>query len=234
MRLSFVIPAHNEQAALPVTLCSIHAAVSAAKVTGGYEMIVVNDASTDATPQVAVAHGARVVPVDKRKIAAVRNAGAARASGELLIFLDADTRLPAATLAAALAALADGAVGGGAVVRADRRLNPFAWVALRAWNWTSRLRRWAAGCFVFVRRDVFERINGFDERYYATEELDFSERVQREGRFVIVREPVVTSARKMAMTRAGEHLRLMLRWLTRGRKAFERRDGLDLWYAPKR
>lgn len=238
VKLSFIIPAHNEAAALPSTLASVHAAACAIQAVGSYEVIVVDDASTDATATIARAGGARVVSVALRKIAAVRNAGVTAreggASGDVLVFLDADTQLPAATLWAAVRALEQGAVGGGAAVRADRRLNPFAWLVLHGWNAMSRLRRWAAGCFIFVRRDVFERIGGFDERYFATEELDFSDRVKARGRFVILREPVVTSARKMAAVRAGEHARLIWRWVLRGRKAFERREGLDLWYDPDR
>lgn len=232
MKLSFVIPAHNEQALLPACLRSIHSAVSAAGLD--YEIIVADDASTDATAQAARDGGARVVPVNLRQIAAVRNAGAAAATGDVLVFIDADTQLPAATLAAALAALGDGAIGGGAVVRADRRLNPAAWTAMKLWNFTSCLRRWAAGCFIFACRDVFERAGRFDQRYHATEELDLSDRLKQHGRFVILRQPVVTSARKMAVMHMGAYLRLALRWLVRGRRTFENRDGLEMWYDPRR
>lgn len=232
MKLSFVIPAHNEQALLPACLRSIHCAASAAGLD--YEIIVVDDASTDATVQAARDGGAHVISVRLRQIAAVRNAGAAAATGDVLVFVDADTQLPAATLAAALAALGDGAIGGGAAVRADRRLNPAAWTAMKLWNLTSRLRRWAAGCFIFARRDVFERAGRFDQRYHATEELDLSDRLRQHGRFVILRQPVVTSARKMAAMHMGTYLRLALRWLVRGRRAFENREGLEMWYDPKR
>jgi glycosyltransferase involved in cell wall biosynthesis len=232
VKLSFVIPAHNEQALLPACLRSIHSAAAAAGLD--YEIIVVDDASTDATAQAARDGGARVVTVNLRQIAAVRNAGAAAATGDALVFVDADTQVPPPTLAAALEALRDGAIGGGAVVRTDRRLNPMAWIAMTGWNLTSRLRRWAAGCFIFVQRDAFERIGGFDHRYYATEELDLSDRLKQQGRFVILRLPVVTSARKMAPMHMGTYLRLALRWLVRGRRAFEKRDGLDMWYDPKR
>ena len=76
--LSVVVPAHNEARLLPATLQAIHAAAAAAGVP--YELIVVDDASTDGTAEVARAHGALVVAVGLRQIAAVRNAGSACSS----------------------------------------------------------------------------------------------------------------------------------------------------------
>ena len=70
--ISFIVPAHNEESCLPRTLQAIH---DAARVTGQpYEIIVVDDASTDATAEVARQHNATVVPVNHRQIAATRNA----------------------------------------------------------------------------------------------------------------------------------------------------------------
>ena len=86
--LSFVVPAHNEQACLGRTVQAIHAA---ARATGRpYEVIVVDDASTDATAEVARKHDATVVSINRRQIAASRNAGGRTARGERLLFVDAD------------------------------------------------------------------------------------------------------------------------------------------------
>ena len=75
--ISFIVPAHNEQASLGRTLEAIH---QAARVVGQpYEIIVVDDASTDATPEIAAQNNARVVSVNHRQIAATRNSGARRA-----------------------------------------------------------------------------------------------------------------------------------------------------------
>ncbi len=108
--ISFIIPAHNEQRLLGSTLDALLA--SAKAVGRAFEVIVVNDASTDHTGQIAQEHGARVVPVELRHIAAVRNAGAQQAVGETLIFVDADTLVPQATLRAALQAIDEGAAAG--------------------------------------------------------------------------------------------------------------------------
>src|SRR5690349_7930964 len=82
--LSFIVPAHNEQACLPRTLRAIHEAAS--DVGQPYEVIVVDDASTDATAGIARQNDAIVVSVNHRQIAATRNSGARAAKGDRLFF----------------------------------------------------------------------------------------------------------------------------------------------------
>ena len=101
--LSFVVPAHNEAELIGRTLAALHAA--AQSLGEPYEIIVVDDASTDGTAALARDQGARVAQVNFRKIAATRNAGAREASGEMLFFVDADTVVPPRALDAALRAL---------------------------------------------------------------------------------------------------------------------------------
>src|SRR5262249_42692102 len=115
--ISFVIPAHNEAELIGRTLSALHN--SARATSESYEIIVVDDASTDGTGTLALDRGARVVAVNCRRIAATRNAGAREATGELLFFVDADTVVPPRAVHAALRALRGGALGGGAGVRFD-------------------------------------------------------------------------------------------------------------------
>src|SRR5436305_7096878 len=116
--VSFILPAHNEEALLPQTLTTLRA--SAESLGTSFEIVVVDDDSTDATAAIAGALADRVVSVRLRHIAAVRNAGARQARGEVLVFVDGDTLVPARPLRAALVALGRGAVGGGAWVEVDR------------------------------------------------------------------------------------------------------------------
>src|SRR4029079_8077114 len=109
--ISFIVPAHNEQASLGRTLEAIHEAARA--VGQPYEVIVVDDASTDTTPEIAAQNNARVVSVNHRQIAATRNSGARSAQGEGLFFVDADTSIHVRALASALRAMDKGAAGGG-------------------------------------------------------------------------------------------------------------------------
>lgn len=233
VKLSFIIPAYNEEALLGRTLESVYTAAQA--VAMPFEVLVVNDASTDRTAEIARARGAHVVDVACRQIAATRNAGARAATGDVFIFLDADTLLPEAVLRAALRALEDGAMGGGARVRFDG-LSPLGlrlfMVVFSFFYFT--MMRWAAGCFIFVRRDAFEKAGGFDERYYASEEIHLSKALKRQGRFVIVREAVVTSGRKVRLYKVREALRPLWRILLHGRRGLQRREGLETWYDGRR
>src|SRR6187401_2800440 len=114
--LSFVVPAFNEEHELPASLEAIRVAAEAAKRP--FEMIVVDDASTDATAEIARRAGAHVLSVNYRHIAAVRNAGARAAVGDILFFVDADTQIVAAHVTGAIDALEAGYAGGGARIEA--------------------------------------------------------------------------------------------------------------------
>jgi GT2 family glycosyltransferase len=200
----------------------------------GYEIVVANDASTDETASLARAEGAHVIDVALRHIAAVRNAGARAATGERLVFVDADTKIDAALLAAAIAQLDAGAVGGGAGVRYDEAVPRWAVVATRLFMRGMRAMRYAAGCFVYCRRDAFERVGGFDERYFAAEEIALSRALKKQGRFVVLPLAVVTSARKLEGRSPWHLLWLMAKMGVRGPWALRKREHLDFWYRDRR
>lgn len=232
MMFSFIIPAHNEERLLGRTLTAIRQAMET--VGGLYELIVADDASTDATARIAREHGAHVVHVDYRQISRVRNAGAERARGELLVFVDADTIVNADVLRAGRQAIADGAVGGGCAVRFEGTIPLYARLTLPLLTLSFRMLKFAAGCFVFCRRDVFAQTGGFSEELYASEEIAFSRAVAQHGRFVVLRESVTTSGRKVRTYSACEVIGILLRVLMFWRRPLHRRTGLELWYGPRR
>jgi glycosyltransferase involved in cell wall biosynthesis len=230
--LSFIVPAHNEQVLIGRTLGALHAAGQALRKP--YEVIVAEDASTDATAAIARAHGAQVVSVNHRQIAATRNAGARQARGDLLFFVDADTLVPVAAVCEAVRAMQRGAVGGGCVFRFDGRL-PF-W-ARTLYPFTvpvMRLAKLVGGCSLFCTRDAFRAVGGFDEEYYAAEEMAFIAALKRRGRFVIPRACVTTSGRKVRTLPARDVLALLLRVAFGGPYSFRSREGLEVWYGPRR
>ncbi|QSX78855.1 glycosyltransferase [Agrilutibacter solisilvae] len=230
--ISFILPAHDEAVLIGATLRAVH--VAARALDCEYEIVVVDDASTDRTAEIAHELGARVLRVEHRHIAATRNAGARFALGDRLVFVDSDTLIDTAVLAAALGALAGGAVGGGATVRMTGTL---AWYERLAVGVAVPVLRWARiapGCFIFCTRAAFEAAGGFDERLYAAEDVALSHALARRGRFVLLRETVATSERKLRTFGAGEHLRLLWRLARHGRGALRSRDHLRLWYDKRR
>ena len=112
MKLSIIIPAYNEEKYLLVTLEHIVAALSA--VEYAYEIIVVDNESADRTAEIASQSGTLVIPESVHVIARVRNVGALAASGDILIFVDADTRVPRELFEKILQEMADENCYGGA------------------------------------------------------------------------------------------------------------------------
>jgi glycosyltransferase involved in cell wall biosynthesis len=230
--ISFIVPAHDEAQCLAATLDALHAAGAA--LGEAYEIVVADDASTDTTPEIARARGARVVSVAYRQIAATRNAGARAAVGTLLLFVDADTLVNEAVVRAAVQAMRSGAVGGGAGMRFDDPAPLYARLLLRAVVRAFRATGLAAGCFLFCNRSAFTAVGGFDERYYGAEEIIMSRALKRQGKFVILKQKVTTSARKLRTHSLREVLGLMARLAGRGPKALRKREGMELWYAERR
>jgi len=228
--ISIVVPAYNEAALIAATLDALHAAIGT--VGEPCEIIVVDDGSTDRTAEIAAAHGARVVAVHVRNIGAARNAGARGAAGELLVFVDADTLVPPEVLRAAVAACRAGAVGGGSGARQDSNDPPWGPAVFAVAAWLMRTAGWAAGCFMFVRTDVFRRVGGFDERYFASEEIHLSRAVKKHGRFVILRERVITSGRKGRLFTGWQVFAQFASALWPG--TLKRRDRLGIWYGGQR
>src|SRR5437870_9684210 len=149
--ISFIVPAHNEELWIGKCLGSIRTAME--KLAEPYELIVVDDASTDSTPRIAEQMGVRTLRVEHRKISAVRNAGARAARGEVFFFVDADTQINERAVSAALAVLRSGAIGGGCLIDLDGPTPLWGRIMLFFGVLAARLIRWACGCFLFCTRE---------------------------------------------------------------------------------
>jgi len=230
--LSFIVPAYNEEHELADTLAAIDAAASDG--ARPYEIIVVDDASTDATPKIASNAGAKVVQIDRRQIAASRNAGGHVAQGEYLFFVDADTRINRAHVSGGVAALESGYAGGSALVAMDGFVPIWGRMLLRGFSSIYFGLNLGAGAFLFTTRHNFDVVGGFDEQYFAGEEVYFSLELKKLGRFKVLREPVVTSGRKLRMYPARHFLRKFFGVVVRGPRGVRSRAKLSLWYDGKR
>ncbi len=230
--LSFVVPAHNEEHELPETLRAIRAAAQVS--SQNYEVIVVDDASTDATAEIARQFDAKVVSVNFRQIAAVRNAGARASVGDVLFFVDADTQIAPGHVTAALDCLTNGYVGGSARIAVDREMPAWARIFIKTFCAFYFAAKLGAGAFIFTRRESFEAIGGFDEQFFAGEEVFLSMALKKLGRFKILSEPIVTSARKIRMHKPHFILAQSFFIIFGGQRALRKRERLALWYDGRR
>ena len=232
VEVSFVIPAHNEEALIGQSIRSVLQSAEAVGC-GVHEVIVVDDASTDRTAEIAASFGIRIISVNHRQIAATRNAGARAARGRVLIFVDADTQVRPGVLRAALHVLSRGFVGGGSCIEIERPLPLYGVVIERAVQIFAPAVGLAGGCFFFCTREAFEAVGGFDPRLFAAEEVALARALSRIGRFIVLRQTVLTSGRKLRAHSAMEMLRVGLRIARTGQTALETREGLEFWYGPR-
>jgi len=236
VKVSIIVPAFNEERLLGGSLAAIREAMTAFE---GAELIVCDNNSTDRTAEIARAAGARVVFEPVNQIARARNAGAAQAGGDWLMFVDADSYPTLELFQETRAAIASGCLAGGATV-AFESADPVIrfWVA--AWNSLSRRLRWAAGSFIFCEAAAFREVGGFSQELYAGEEIDLFQRLKRLARrrrreIVILHEhPLRTSDRKVRLYSKGEHFRFMLKTLLLGGRNLRRRESCYAWYDGRR
>ncbi len=190
--LSIVVPVLNEAPQLRARLEALQPIRER-----GAEVIVVDGGSEDGTLSEAGQAGelADQLLVCPRGRARQMNAGARAARGEVLLFLHADTALPAAALELLRSALASGSVWGRFDVRFDAE-HPLLRMVAWAMNWRSRLSGIATGDqAIFVKREVFARVGAFPE-LALMEDIALSVRLKRLSRPICLRPAVVTSARR--------------------------------------
>jgi len=237
VKVSVVVPAFNEERLLAGSLAAIRAAMAVFEES---ELIVCDNNSTDRTAEIARAAGAQVVFEPANQIARARNRGAAAASGEWLVFVDADSYPAVELFKQVMETINTGrCLAGGATVvlpTSDRFVR--AWVA--GWNFLSRRARWAAGSFIFCEAAAFRELGGFDERFYAGEEIDFSRRMKRlarrRGREMVIlhRHPLVSSDRRAHLYTLRELFAFMLKTLLTGGRTLRRKEDCYGWYDGRR
>ena len=241
MYLSIVIPAFNEERLIERCLQSISTSLEA-NLTSGFtsEIIVVDNNSTDNTATLARQAGAHVVFEPINQIGRARNAGAAEATGDWLLFLDADSVLNPGLLADILRTIEDDrSVGCGWTLRMQG-IPRWANSILQLWMGASILFRWASGAMLVCRSDAFRDVGGFTQELYAAEEIRLSKQLKRWGRqrglqFVILTQhPLETSARKVALYSAREIAGQILRVMLHPRRTLQDKKQLSVWYDGRR
>ncbi|MGV3771379.1 MAG: glycosyltransferase [Verrucomicrobiales bacterium] len=241
MKFSIIIPAYNEEKLLPNTLPHILRSSEGLKKAGiDLEFILANNNSADRTAAIAAEHGFQVVFEPVNQIGRARNAGASIATGDWLIFIDADSLPSPELFSETLRLIETGKVlAGGSTVKLDEPLIMGA-IFVGVWNLLSRFKRWLAGSYIFCDARVFRELGGFSPDLYASEELELSERFKKRAKQVgkrvtiIRRHPLQTSARKAHLYSPGEHLKFLLRVIFKPKRVLSSREACHTWYDGRR
>ncbi len=241
MRISIVIPAFNEEKLLRASLEAIRSATGVLDERGWeWELIVCDNNSTDRTPEIAKEEGAIVVFEPVNQIGRARNRGAEAATGDWILFIDADSS-PCGALLADVADEIEGgrSLAGGSTVRMDD--GGFALQLVNGiWNGISRIMRWAAGSFIWVQAEAFREVGGFSNELYASEELDLFGRLKRlakrrKKRVVILTDhPMMTSARKVKLYSPGELLGILVKTFFCFGRPLRSKEACHMWYDGRR
>jgi glycosyltransferase involved in cell wall biosynthesis len=200
-RFSLIIPAYNEEAYLPALLNSLDVARTC--FAGGpddIEVVVVDNASTDSTADLARSSGCRVFCEDRRVIAAVRNTGARNARGHVLVFVDADNIMHPETFNAIDRSLSTGNVVAGATGVKMQRWSlgiAITYILMVPIVWLTRMDTGV----VFCRREDFEAIGGYNEDRLFAEDVQLLWDLMRLGRKRGQKLSRITSARAIFSTR---------------------------------
>lgn len=227
MKLSFVIPAWNEENLIGATIDSIqHSAKNF-----DFEIIVADDASDDRTAEIANELGARVVTCNNRQIGPTRNDGAAVATGDILIFVDADTIVSKDVVEETVEAIKNGAVAGGSFPTFEGKIPLLAKILTPTLQIAFRFLRVAAGAYMFCTPESFEKAGRFDSKFFAAEEVHLSNKLHKYGTFKTIHSRVITSSRKFRTHSTFEILMTLLLVSIPGVRHIKKRK--KLWYGER-
>ncbi|MDO8334865.1 MAG: glycosyltransferase [Nitrosomonas sp.] len=241
MHLSIIIPAFNEERLIMHCLDSVAESLAANQKPGfTAEVIVVDNNSTDKTAELATQAGAKVVFEPINQIGRARNSGATVATGEWLLFVDADSLLNPGMVADILNMIESGQyVGCGSVMH----MPDLPWwgkAAIQLWTVFSVVFHWASGALVVCRADAFREVGGFNQELFAADEIDLSQLLKKWGRkhglkfTIITRHPLVTSPRKVQLYSGWEIVSQILRVIFSPRRSLQDKKKLPIWYDGRR
>ncbi len=184
-RISIIIPAFNEEKYLPGCLQAL-ADLDYNKEL--IEIIVVDNGSTDRSRQIALEYGVTVYEDASKTVAGLRNLGASKATGDILAFVDADCIVSTDWLTRAAIYFDDSTVaswGGPPLPPEDSSWVERTWFLLRRNEKGADEVNWLGTIDLFVRKQQFLSINGFDESLTTCEDSDLSYKMSQFGRLLL-------------------------------------------------
>jgi glycosyltransferase involved in cell wall biosynthesis len=241
VKISVIIPAFNEERLIGETLRQVKTAMAAfSRREWESEIIVCDNNSTDRTAELARAEGATVVFEPVNQIARARNSGAAAASGDWLVFIDADSHPSVELFDEVAEQMATGHCLAGSCTMRFAGHHPV--VNLIAWlcNGFMRAGGWMSGAFIFCEAGAFRELGGFSHELFASEEIDLSRRLKRLARekkkriVILHRHPLLTSARKVHLYTLREYIRFLVRFALSPRRIVRSREECHTWYDGRR
>lgn len=185
--ISVIIPCVNEEVLLEKTLTQLR------RYKGDIEFIIIDGGSTDKTKKIGEKFG-KVISSKKGRSLQM-NTGAFEAKGDVLLFLHADTFLPENGFPLIHDAFQGNVVGGAFRIKFDSNHWSVKFIEFRSNFRASFFKIFFGDQAMFVRKDVFLKMGGF-KNIPIMEDLEFSSRMKKEGKVLLIQEPVITSARK--------------------------------------
>lgn len=180
--ISIIIPVLNAEKFMQQCLIALE---GLDYLKDSYEIIVVDNGSTDATFSIVCERGLKVLSLPKATVASLRNLGAKHAKGEILAFIDVDCLAPMDWLSNAVEFFQNdmgiGAVGAEYLLPDNPSWVEVAWDLQIATRRTNGEVEWVPSGDLFVRKEVFEQICGFDANLATSEDYDFCKRMRKVG-----------------------------------------------------
>ena len=238
--ITIVVPAYNEERYLPTSLAAINQAriCLEEKLAISSEVVVVNNASTDKTAEVARSLGASIIDHYQRNIASVRNAGIGAANYPLVVCIDADSILPNDGLLQIWQLMSSGDYIGGALeVKFDAK-NWFIGRLARGFQHLVYLVSGIYGGMFFFWKDEALAMGGFPEKHLVAEDAAFAIALKRHGRKRGKKFAMLKSVEVITADRKDNDLKTIITVLIQATKSFlgvrTTQDDLAYWYRPKR
>lgn len=183
-KVSIIIPTYNEEEHLPSCLGSIS---SLNYLKNDIELVVVDNGSTDSTREIAESYGAKVLCNDSLNVSGLRNLGVSESTGEIIAFVDADCIVTEGWLSNASIYFDDldvAAWGGPPLPPKNSTWVQKTWFFIRQKGNQANDVDWLESMNLFVRREQFIAVGGFEKSLVTCEDVDFSYRISKYGRIV--------------------------------------------------
>jgi len=236
LKISIIIPAFNEAEIIYNNLKQIENSFNQINYDFEKEFIVCDNNSSDETANLAKQFGAKTIFEPLNQISRARNTGAKHASGDWLVFIDADSWPSISLTQKMFDVMSDERyIGGSAKVKFNHA--PLWWkTSWKISNISMKLLQLTpTGAFLFCEKNAFNYLGGFNNDLFVLEDLDFVRRLRKfsytnNKKFIILDEPIYSSSRKAKIIRPKAFIKMAVAFSKHGKKALKDKNNFPLWY----